>query len=217
MQDHVDFTPFRSSFTKTGPIRGADSEEKMGKVIVEQIISLDGYAQDADGGIDFFVNADWINEADTEQLRMLSGVAAIVFGAKTYRMFAGYWPSADPAAEPVATRINELPKFVVSSVLETAPWGTNGSAEILRGGGVAAVRELRHQFTGDLIVWGSLSLSDALLCANEVDVLRLRVLPVLLGRGRSFAPPDLGLRRLSLATARSFAGGLVVLEYSAAA
>jgi dihydrofolate reductase len=188
----------------------------MGKVIVEQIVSLDGYAEDAGGSIDFFGNANWINEADTEQLRMLSGVAAIVCGAKTYRMFADYWPSADPAVEPVAARINELPKFVVSSVLETAPWGADDSAEILRGDGVAAVRGLRDRFTGDLIVWGSLSLSDALLCADEVDVLRLRVLPLLLGRGRSFSPPGLGLRRLSLATARSFAGGLVVLEYHAA-
>lgn len=187
----------------------------MGKVIVEQIVSLDGYAEDADGGIDFFVNADWINEADTEQLRMLSSVAAIVFGAKTYRMFADYWPSADPAAEPVATPIRELPKFVVSSTLESAPWGTDDSAEILRGDGVAAVRGLRGRFDGDLVIWGSLSLSDALLRADEVDVLRLRVLPVLLGRGRSFAPPDLGLRRMSLVSAQSFTGGLVVLEYRA--
>jgi dihydrofolate reductase len=187
----------------------------MGKVIVEQIVSLDGYAEDADGGIDFFVNANWINEADTEQLRMLSGVAAIVLGAKTYQMFAGYWPSADPVAEPIAIPIRELPKFVVSSALESAPWGMNHSAEILRGDGVAAVRGLRQRFTGDLIVWGSLSLSDALLRAGEVDVLRLRVVPVLLGRGRSFTPSDLGLRRLSLAAAQSFTGGLVVLEYNA--
>jgi dihydrofolate reductase len=188
----------------------------MGKVIVEQIVSVDGYAEQADGSIDFFVNANWINAADAEQLRMLSGVAAIVFGAKTYRMFAGYWPSADPAVEPVAIPIRERPKFVVSSTLDSAPWGAADSAEVLRGDGVAAVRRLRQRFTGDLIIWGSLSLCDALLRADEVDVLRLRVVPVLLGCGRSFAPPDLGLRRLSLATAQSFAGGLVVLEYHAA-
>lgn len=188
----------------------------MGKVIVEQIVSADGYAEDADGGIGFFANAEWINGVDGEQLRMLSGVAAIVLGARTYRMFADYWPTADPAVDPVATPIRELPKFVVSSSLESAPWGTSDSAEVLRGDGVAAVRGLRHRFTGNLIVWGSLSLSDALLRAGEVDVLRLRVLPMLLGRGRSFAPSDLGLRRLSLATAQSFAGGLVVLEYSLA-
>lgn len=62
----------------------------MGQVIVEQIISADGYAEDAEGGIGFFSNAGWINEADTAQLRMLSGVSAIVLGAKTYGMFASY-------------------------------------------------------------------------------------------------------------------------------
>lgn len=188
----------------------------MGKVIVEQIISVDGYAEDANGSIDFFVNANWINEVDGEQLRVLSGVAAIVFGAKTYRMFADYWPSANAATEPVAIPISKLPKFVVSSKLQSAPWGAKDSAEILGGDGVAAVRNLRQRFTGNLIIWGSLSLSDALLRAGEVDVLRLRIVPVLLGRGRSFAPSDLGLRQLSLASAKSFAGGLVVLEYNLA-
>lgn len=188
----------------------------MGRIVVEQIVSLDGYAEDADGGIDFFVNASSINEADTEQLRMLSAVSAIVLGANTYRMFADYWPSADPVAEPVAVPIRELPKFVVSSTLESAPWGPDDSAEVLKGDAVTAVRGLRQRFSGDLIIWGSLSLSDALLRAGEVDVLRLRVLPVLLGCGRSFSPSDLGKRRLTLASAQSFAGGLVVLEYHAA-
>lgn len=185
----------------------------MGKVIVEQIVSADGYAEDADGGIGFFENAAWVNEVDAEQLRLLGGVSAIVFGAKTYRMFAGYWPSADAVAEPVATPINRLPKFVVSSTLESAPWGDEGSVEILGGDPVTAIRGLRERYDGNLILWGSLSLCDALLRAGEVDVLRLRVIPLLLGAGRSFTPSDLGLRRLSLASARPFANGLVVLEY----
>ncbi|MDN3922200.1 dihydrofolate reductase family protein [Roseateles violae] len=188
----------------------------MGKLIVEQIVSLDGYAEDAQGSIDFFVNAGWVNEVDQEQLRLLSGVSAIVLGARTYRMFAAYWPSADPAREPVAVTIRELPKFVVSSTLKEAPWGADDVAEILAGDGVAALRQLRRRFAGDLIIWGSLSLSDALLRAGEVDVLRLRVLPLLLGRGRSFAPADLGLRSLALRSTRSFAGGLLVLEYAPA-
>lgn len=185
----------------------------MGKVIVEQIVSADGFAEDADGGIGFFANADWINATDTGQLRMLSGVAAIVFGAKTYRMFADYWPSADAVAEPVAVPIRELPKFVVSSTLEAATWGEDDAAEILRGDGVSAVRALRDRFAGNLIIWGSLTLGDALLRAGEVDRLRLRILPVLTGSGRSIAPADLGLRQLSLASAESFPGGLIVVEY----
>ena len=80
---------------------------------------------------------------------------------------------------------------------------------------MAAVRGLRQRFAGNLIIWGSLSLSDALLRAGQVDV-RLRVLPLLTGGGRCFAPRGLGLRPLTLASARSFAQSLVVLEYHAA-
>jgi dihydrofolate reductase len=186
----------------------------MGKIVVEQIISADGYAEDADGGIGYFVNAKALNDVDTEQMAMLSGSSAIVFGAKTYQMFASYWPLADPNAEPIATPIMRLPKFVVSSTLNSAPWGANGSAEILKGDPVAALRLLRHRFTDNLVIWGSLTLSDALLRSGEVDVLRLRVLPMLLGAGRSFAPSNLGARPLSLSAARSLPNGFVILEYA---
>jgi dihydrofolate reductase len=188
----------------------------MGKLIVEQILSVDGYAADADGGIGFFSNARQLNDADPEQLRMLSRVGAIVFGATTYRMFADYWPTPAAQAEPVAAPINALPKFVVSSTLQSAPWGDGRAVEILRGDGVEAVRALRKRIDGDLIVWGSLTLADALLRAGEVDVLRLRVVPVLIGSGRSFTPADLGERKLTLASVRSHADWLVVLEYGPA-
>lgn len=185
----------------------------MSKVIVEQIISADGYAQDSTGGIGFFGSASWINDVDTEQLRMLGTVSAIVLGARTYRMFADYWPSAAAQAEPVAQPINALPKFVISSTLSAAPWG-NGKAEVRSGDGVETVRELRRRFAGNLIIWGSLTLSDALLRADEVDVLRLRVLPLLLGAGRSFSPSGVGIRKLALTKAQSFGGGVVLLEYA---
>lgn len=188
----------------------------MGKVIVEQIVSVDGYAEDADGGIGFFVDAREVNAADAEQLRMLGQVGAIVLGARTYRMFADYWPHADPQLEPVAAPIRDLPKFVVSSTLAQAPWGMDQAATVLHGDGVAAVRGLRARIPGDLIVWGSLTLADALLRAGEVDVLRLRIVPVLLGRGRPFAPAGSARRAWSLAQAQAFDGGLVVLEYHAA-
>jgi dihydrofolate reductase len=186
----------------------------MGKIIVEQIVSVDGYAAEEDGGIGFFHPESDFSDTEPDQMRMMATVGAIVFGASTYRMFADYWPKADAAVERVAGPINDLPKFVVSSTLSTAPWGDDDCVEILRGDGVQAVRALRERIEGDLILWGSLSLCDALLRAGEVDVLRLRVVPVLIGRGRSFTPGDLGERRLSLVNTQSFAGGIAVLEYA---
>lgn len=186
----------------------------MGKIIVEQIVSVDGYAAEEDGGIGFFYPASDFSDTEPDQMRMMATVGAIVFGATTYRMFADYWPKADATVERVAGPINDLPKFVVSSTLETAPWGGYPKVEIIHTDGVQALRELRARIAGDLIIWGSLTLCDALLRAGEVDVLRLRIVPVLIGRGRSFTPGDLGECRLSLVGANSFAGGHAVLEYA---
>lgn len=186
----------------------------MGRVIVEQIISADGYAADAQGGIDFFVNAQAINEADLDQLQLLQRVGAIVLGRITFGMFADYWPQADPAKEPVADSLNTLPKYVVSNTLKQAPWGTQGdSATVLPGDGVASVRSLRSRVEGDIILWGSLTLADALLLAGEVDVLRLRMLPVLIGAGRSFTPSGLRQTDLELISLQHYPQGVVVMEF----
>ncbi|KRC61385.1 hypothetical protein ASE14_10900 [Agromyces sp. Root81] len=162
----------------------------MGRLIVEQIVSVDGYAADLDGGLDFIGAARGGDPNDHDQLAFLADVDAILLGANTYRMFAEYWPSADPEVEVVAEPINRLPKFVMSNTLESAPWG-DGSIEILRGVATEAVADLttRH---ANIVVWGSLTLTDTLFRAGLVDVLRLRVVPVLIGAGRPFTPADLG-------------------------
>jgi dihydrofolate reductase len=183
----------------------------MGRLTVEQIVSIDGYAADAHGGIEFFEAVDTVDSNDEDQLRFLGDVDAILLGATTYRMFAAYWPDADPVRERVAEPINRLPKYVVSNTLERAPWG-DGEVEILRGDGVASVRALKdcHEH---IVVWGSLTLADALFEAGLVDRLRLRLVPVLIGQGRSFTPARLGERRLALDHVVQQPSGHVTLAY----
>jgi dihydrofolate reductase len=168
----------------------------MGRLIVEQIVSADGYAADESGGLDFFLAVGAVDPADPDQLAFLESVDAILLGANTYRMFADYWPEVLPAAEPVAGPINRLPKFVVSNTLRSAPWG-DGEIEILAGDAGDSVAALKER-TSSIVVWGSFTLTDALFRAGLVDVLRLRIVPVLIGAGRPFTPADLGERRLTL-------------------
>lgn len=183
----------------------------MGRLTVEQIVSVDGYAADKDGGIEFFEAVDEVDSNDEDQLEFLRDVDAILLGATTYRMFAGYWPSADPATERVAEPIARLPKYVVSNSLDSAPWGDT-EIEILRGDGVESARALKGRFS-HIVVWGSLTLADALFEAGLVDQLRLRLVPVLIGEGRSFTPPDLGERRLKLDHTVQQPSGHVTLVY----
>jgi dihydrofolate reductase len=183
----------------------------MGRLIVEQIVSVDGYAADADGGLGFIDAARGGDPNDHDQLAFLADVDAILLGANTYRMFADYWPSADPAVEVVAEPIDRLPKFVMSNSLEAAPWG-DGTIEILRGDAAEAVADLKGRYAR-IVVWGSLALADALFAAGLVDDLRLRVVPVLIGDGRSFTPADLGDRALELDHVASHASGHLGLTY----
>ncbi len=185
----------------------------MGRVIVEQIISADGFAAAPDGGLDFFQLPGDFDPTDPGQLAMLERVDAILLGANTYRMFSSYWPTADEGADPVAGPINTLPKHVVSSTLESAPWGDFPPGQVERGDGVEVARRLARQYEGDVIVWGSLQLASALLAADAVDHLRLRVVPVLIGAGLALAPTLRTFTPLALDSVDTFPSGHVTLAY----
>ncbi|WP_430647135.1 dihydrofolate reductase family protein [Agromyces sp. GXS1127] len=183
----------------------------MERLIVEQIVSADGYAADAEGGIGFFEAVPGLEATDQDQLDFLEGVDAILLGANTYRMFADYWPAADPAVEAVAEPIARLPKHVVSNSLERAPWG-DGEIEVLRGDGATSVARLKERFDA-IVLWGSLELTEALFAAGLVDELRLRIVPVLIGSGRPFTPSALGQQALALEHLHTHPTGHVSLHY----
>ena len=185
----------------------------MGEITIEQIVSADGYAMDAEGGIDFFDAVDFGDQSrtDTEQMRWLAGVDAILFGRRTYELFAAYWPQTDPDDDAVSAPIGRLPKYVVSRTLDRAPWG-DGEIRILRDEPADAARSLKERY-GSIVIWGSLQLTDALFRAGEEDVLRLRIVPMLLGSGRAVAPPETGQSPLELVASHRDAGGVVTDEY----
>jgi dihydrofolate reductase len=188
----------------------------MGNIIVEQVVTADGFAAGVDGNIEFFEGGRTLVELEDDELALLAHVDAIVLGARTYEMFAAYWPTADPAKERIAVPINALPKHVFSTKLAAAPWGEGPPATLERDDAATGIEALRRRYRGDLIIWGSLTLTEALFRFGLVDVLRLRTVPVLIGDGRSVAPKDLGTARLALVRSQSFPSGAVVSEYAVA-
>jgi dihydrofolate reductase len=186
----------------------------MGQLIVQQFVSADGYAADTDNQFTVFEQADGNSaEIDLETLRLLGSVDAILLGANTYRMFAGYWPTPAAEDEVLAPRINELPKIVVSSRLDAAPWGDFEPASVVSENAIEAIRLLKSDLPGNLIVWGSLSLTEQLFEADLVDVVRLVQLPVVLGAGRGVFPQTFAGARLRLSRSGTFDTGLVAVEY----
>lgn len=181
------------------------------RVIVQELVTVDGFVADDDGGLDFFDSVSDYSEVDTDNIAILREVDTILLGRATYEMFVEYWPSAD--GELVASAVNSIPKIVFSSTLDKAPWGAWEPAQVLEGDAVDHVRRLREEPGGTLMVWGSITLARALLAAGLVDELQLRVVPITLGGGMSLLGAGVGRHDLALVEAKPYGSGITSLRY----
>ena len=118
-------------------------------------------------------------------LRWTSTATTAVLGRKNYVGFGGYWPTvaADDNAEPrdraFAQWFDAVEKVVVSTTLQETPWSNSRRVP----DPVQAVRQLRTEPGGDIIVLSSTSLIRALLAAGEIDRLTLNLAPTIVGGG----------------------------------
>jgi dihydrofolate reductase len=185
----------------------------MGKIIVEQVVTADGFGAAKDGSIKWFESDTTLDETVADQLEVLKTVDAILLGANTYKMFVEYWPTAQAEKEPngITHFINSKPKHVFSRSLKTAPWGSHAPATVESGDLAKTIAALRERYQNGLILWGSLKLAEAMFRAKVVDVLRLRSVPVLIGEGKPIAPS--GQIALALESSRSYPKGHVVTQY----
>jgi dihydrofolate reductase len=182
----------------------------MRRLIFQEYVTLDGFAAGPNGELDFFDSIAAQGDADSDNLELLKSIDTMLLGATTYRLFVDFWPTATDQA--IAPELNKLQKVVVSSTLDSAPWGEWKPATVVRGDAVEAVAELKRQDGKDIILWGSITLFHTLLTAGLVDQVQLRVCPLLRGTGLSVFPAGDPLG-LELIEARPWAGGGVLMRY----
>jgi dihydrofolate reductase len=114
----------------------------------------------------------------------IAAAGALLFGRRTYELFAEYWPQITDPSDPRAARLNALPKYVVSTTLDRVQW-TN--AALLQGDVAGGVAKLKRQPGGKLQVHGSAALVRTLMKHGLVDEYRLHIHPVVFGRRRPAA------------------------------
>ena len=179
----------------------------MNRVMVDLIISLDGYAS-ADGwpglwGVESPEYLEWLGSQDTDD-------DTVLMGAKTYRLmseFAAQMPD-DPGFEQLAA----MPKVVFSSTLEEPLSWAN--TILVKDDPVEWVRARKEGGDRPMRTLGSLSVCRALLSAGLVDRFRVVVFPFITGatgQERIFdGYPDVALE---LVDSRTFDKGMQLLEY----
>ena len=191
----------------------------MRKLIVANIISLDGFYEGPNGnvmalpmdhGFDAY-NAERLQTADT-----------LLLGATCYSMFKGFWPQmkhnpqASDAHRQISLRNDAIEKVVVSDTLrpeQTEPW--RGTTRIVRRADAhRQIAELKQGSGREILMFGSRTLWNDLLAAGLVDELHLMVGAVVLGAGTPVFGSALPASLRLLATRRWEGSSNLLLQYA---
>jgi dihydrofolate reductase len=189
------------------------------RITVVNNVSLDGVVQapaapdeDRRGG---FEHGGWgvpyMDQVVGEYLgnRMGGAPGAMILGRYTYKDLYDAWHGRDD--NPYSTVLERNTKYVVSNSLrEPLVWA---NSTVLRGDGVAAVRELTRTTDLDATILGSAQLVRSLLRAGLVDELVLTIIPITLGRGHRLFPDDGPLTRFTLLDTKPSTTGVIIAHY----
>jgi len=136
--------------------------------------------------------------------------SAFLLGRKTYQIFSGHWPRVTDPGDPIAAKLNTLPKYVASTTLASADWQ---NSSILSGDVAAEVAKLKEQPGDELQIHGSGELAQALIDHDLIDEYRLLVFPVHLGSGKKLFRDGAKGAALRLVSATTTGAGVVIMTY----
>ncbi|MEZ0070194.1 dihydrofolate reductase [Streptacidiphilus sp. MAP12-20] len=174
----------------------------MRKVVLTELLSLDGVAEDPST---FFF--DWDEVVDAHGAAIIATQDAVILGRHSYDQWSEFWPGSE--IEPFATFINEVPKYVATSTPLERHWH---NATAIEGGLAQFVQDLKKSDGGDIGVHASISVAQALLAADAIDEVRLTVAPAIAGGGRRLLDglPPIRLELLRSVTSPS---GYLLADY----
>lgn len=192
------------------------------RLTLHTFLTLDGVMQapggpqeDPSGG---FTHGGWsFPYGDQDFGTAMSGffdhASAFLLGRKTYEIFSGYWPKITDPGDPIASKLNALPKYVASATLTSADWANS----TLLGGDVAAeVAKLKKRPGDELQVHGSGGLAQTLIEHDLIDEYRLLIFPVHLGSGTKLFRDGTTAAALRLTSATTTGAGVVIATYQPA-
>ena len=185
----------------------------MRKIIVFNMVSVDGSFAGVDGNLDWHNVDDEFNKFAIEQLREFQ---TILFGRTTYQMFESFWPAAlkDPKTSEdnrkVAQNINDLEKIVFSSTLENVKWN---NSKILKEINPEEIKKLKQEPGKDMVIFGSGTIVQAMTNLNLIDEYRLMINPIILGQGKPMFKDMRDKVNIKLLSTKTFKNENVLLCY----
>ncbi len=178
------------------------------RLVATEYLSLDGVFEEP-GHWSF----PWFDEAAGQfKWDELQVSDALLLGRKTYEGFASAWPTMEGTGE-FGVKMNTMPKYVISSTLDKVEWP---GSKLVKGDVVEEIRKLKQQPGQDLLLSGSGQLFNGLMRANVIDLYRIMLFPVVMGKGRRLFEDGAAQRNLALKEIKQFSKGITVMEYEPA-
>ncbi|MBI5530969.1 MAG: dihydrofolate reductase [Candidatus Doudnabacteria bacterium] len=181
----------------------------MKKIIVFNLVTVDGYFAGPNGEIDWHKVDDEFNDFAIKQLQE---AGSLWFGRVTYELMANYWPSeqvlkTDPI---VAGLMNSLPKVVFSKMLQHPDWQ---NTQLVKDIDVEEIKKIKTQPGKDIYIFGSGQLVQQFTAMGLVDEYRLMVNPVVLGEGKPLFKGKNNKQNLKFIRSREFKNGNVLMVF----
>jgi dihydrofolate reductase len=191
-------------------------ENRMGKIITTTWVSLDGFIAGPDGEMDWIIVDDEMGKYEDD---IVSAANTLMFGRVTYQSFAGSWPyvpdnpQASEGEKAYARKLNAMRKIVFSTTLPSADWH---DSHLLREINTEAITRLKQESAGDILIYGSASIVQALTNLGLIDEYQLLVHPVVLGGGKPIFKDIQTKQNLQLVKTKTFPSGVIGLYYQPA-
>ncbi|MCA1718670.1 MAG: dihydrofolate reductase family protein [Actinobacteria bacterium] len=181
----------------------------MRKVTAGLFVSLDGVTESPEKW-----QLPYFNDEMGEAIGAAMAAAdAMLLGRVTYQEFASYWPGVSSEDQPFADYMNNTPKYVVSTSLDTVEWN---NSTLIKGNVAAEIARLKQQPGKNIGITGSATLVQSLLQDDLLDELGLMVHPVVVGSGKRLFEDGGALKELKLVDSKTFSTGVVSLTYQPA-
>ncbi|WP_276378560.1 dihydrofolate reductase family protein [Flavobacterium sp. H4147] len=184
----------------------------MRKIIVLSMISLDGVMQapggpeeDTSGGFKF---GGWTvpygDEIYNNAVQKELEPADYLLGRKTFDIWENYWPFHND----FWPGINEGTKYVFSNSRKESEWRNSVFINDLD-----AIKKLKDSDGLDINIWGSSELIHLLLKNDLIDELRLKIHPLLLGKGKKLFDENINPSAFVLTESTITSTGVILANY----
>lgn len=190
----------------------------MAELTMTTFLTLDGVMQapggpgeDPSGG---FSHEGWVVPLADDAMgkavdEFFSKADAFLLGRKTYDIFAAYWPKITDPADPIASKLNALPKYVASRTQNAFTWsGTQAIRDVVK-----EVPGLKQRYKREIQVHGSGNLAQTLIEHDLIDEYRLMTFPVVIGSGKRLFDAGAVPTTLQLVKSSTTTTGMIISVY----